>query len=129
MQYQVGKTGRVIVARFEDGDEIIQGLTDIVKKESIRAAVFYLVGGIKEGKIVVGPENDVLPPTPVWKMVNESHESVGVGTIFWDEKEPRIHFHGTYGKDLCTVISPEITCNILIYMIYYLILMTRRRYP
>jgi len=98
MQYQVGKTGRVIVARFEDGDEIIQGLTDIVKKESIRAAVFYLVGGIKEGKIVVGPENDVLPPTPVWKMVNESHESVGVGTIFWDEKEPRIHFHGTYGK-------------------------------
>lgn len=98
MKYQIGETGRVIVARFEDGDEIIQGLTDIVKKENIRSAVFYLVGGIKEGKIVVGPEKDVLPPTPVWKMVNESHESVGVGTIFWDEKEPRIHFHGTYGK-------------------------------
>jgi uncharacterized protein len=98
MKYQVGETGRVVVARFEDGDEIIQGLTDIAKKEDIRAAMFYLVGGIKEGKIVVGPEKDVLPPTPVWKALNESHESAGVGTIFWHGNEPRIHFHGVYGK-------------------------------
>jgi len=98
MEYQVGEAGRVVVARFEDGDEIIQGLTDIAKKEDIRAAMFYLVGGIKEGKIVVGPEKDVLPPTPVWKALNESHESTGVGTIFWYGNEPRIHFHGVYGK-------------------------------
>jgi len=98
MEYQVGEAGRVIVARFEDGDEIIQGLTDMAKKEDIRAAMFYLVGGIKEGKIVVGPEKDVLPPTPVWKALNESHESAGVGTIFWYGNEPRIHFHGVYGK-------------------------------
>jgi predicted DNA-binding protein with PD1-like motif len=98
MKYQVGKTGRVIIVRFEDGDEIIQGLTDIAKKEDIRAAVFYLVGGIKEGKIVVGPEKDVFPPTPVWKVLNESHESAGVGTIFWYGNEPKVHFHGVYGK-------------------------------
>jgi predicted DNA-binding protein with PD1-like motif len=98
MEYQVGEAGRVVVARFENGDEIIQGLTDIAKKEDIRAAMFYLVGGIKEGKFVVGPEKDVLPPTPVWKGLNESHESAGVGTIFWYGNEPRIHFHGVYGK-------------------------------
>jgi len=82
MKYQVGEMGRIVVARFEDGDEIIQGLSDIAKKEGLRAAVFYLVGGIKEGRIVVGPEKDVFPPTPVWKVLNESHESAGVGTIF-----------------------------------------------
>lgn len=98
MKYQVGEMGRIVVARFEDGDEIIQGLSDIAKKEDLRAAVFYLVGGIKEGRIVVGPEKDVFPPTPVWKVLNESHESAGVGTIFWYGNEPRIHFHGVYGK-------------------------------
>ena len=98
MKYQVGEMGRVVVARFEDGDEIIQGLSDIAKKEDLRAAVFYLVGGIKEGRIVVGPEKDVFPPTPVWKELSESHESAGVGTIFWYGNEPRIHFHGVYGK-------------------------------
>jgi predicted DNA-binding protein with PD1-like motif len=98
MKYQVGETGRIVVARFEDEDDIIQGLIDIAKTEEIRAAVFYLVGGIKEAKIVVGPEKDVLPPTPVWKALSESHESGGVGTIFWYGNEPRIHFHGMYGK-------------------------------
>lgn len=98
MKYQIGETGRIIVARFEDGDDILQGLTGIAKTEEIRAAVFYLVGGIREGKIVVGPQEDVLPPTPVWKKIDESHESAGVGTIFWYDDEPRIHFHGIYGK-------------------------------
>jgi predicted DNA-binding protein with PD1-like motif len=98
MKYQVGETGRVVVARFEDGDDILQGLIDIAKTENIRSAMFSLVGGIKEGKIVVGPKEDVLPPTPVWKLIDESHESGGVGTIFWYGDEPRIHFHGIYGK-------------------------------
>lgn len=98
MRYQVGEPGRVIVARFEDGDDIFDGLKSIARKENVRAAVFYLVGGIREGKIVVGPETDTLPPTPVWKTIDESHESAGVGTIFWYRDEPRIHFHGVYGK-------------------------------
>jgi predicted DNA-binding protein with PD1-like motif len=98
MRYQVGQPGKVVVARFEDGDEILAGLVDIVRREDIRAGVLYLVGGIREGKIVVGPEKDELPPTPVWRDLGESHESVGIGTVFWYGDEPRIHFHGAYGK-------------------------------
>ena len=98
MKYQVGRPGKVVVARFEDGDEILAGLVDIVRREDIRAGVLYLVGGIREGKIVVGPEKDELPPTPVWRDFGESHESVGIGTVFWYGDEPRIHFHGAYGK-------------------------------
>jgi predicted DNA-binding protein with PD1-like motif len=98
VKYQVGDVGRVIVARFEDGDDILTGLSDIASKESIRAAVFYLVGGIKESTIVVGPENDDPPPVPVWRELKESHETQGVGTIFRQGEEPKIHFHGAYGK-------------------------------
>jgi predicted DNA-binding protein with PD1-like motif len=46
----------------------------------------------------VGPEKDEFPPTPVWKKLEESHEVVGVGTIFWLEETPKIHFHGAFGK-------------------------------
>ncbi|MCX8021544.1 MAG: DUF296 domain-containing protein [Syntrophorhabdaceae bacterium] len=98
MDYQIGETGRVIVARFEDGDEILKGLKDVCIKEHIRAAVAYLIGGIKNGKIVVGPEKEELPPEPVWRFLEESHETLGIATIFWYGNEPRIHFHGTYGK-------------------------------
>ena len=83
MKYQVGKIGRVVVARFEDREDVLGNLGSIVKKEGISAASFYLVGGMREGKIVVGPEKDEIPPTPVWRELGESHEVVGFGTIFY----------------------------------------------
>ena len=98
MDYRIGEPGRIVVARFQDGDQILQGLGDIAKKENIRAAVFYLVGGMKGGRFVVGPEREEMPPVPVWRELNESHEIVGLGTIFWQGDEPKLHFHGAYAK-------------------------------
>lgn len=98
MKYQIGKVGRVVVARFEDREDVLGNLIDIAKKEVIKGAVFYLVGGMREGRIVVGPETEDLPPKPVWKELKESHEIVGIGTIFPQDGEPKIHFHGAFGK-------------------------------
>jgi len=98
MKYQTGETGRVVVARFDDGDNILHGLIEIAKKEGIKAGVVYLVGGMKRGRFVVGPDSEKMPPIPVWRELNESHEIVGLGTIFWERDEPKIHLHGTYAK-------------------------------
>lgn len=98
MKYQVGKPGRIIVARFEDREDVLANLADIVRKENIRAAAFYLVGGMREARIVVGPEEDVIPPVPVWRELGESHEVTGFGTIFYQGDEPKVHFHGAFGK-------------------------------
>ncbi|MEN8262589.1 MAG: DUF296 domain-containing protein [Nitrospirota bacterium] len=98
MKYQIGKPGRMIVAKFDDHDDVLGNLVDIAKKEDVKAGVFYLVGGMREGKIVVGPETDDLPPKPVWKELGESHEIIGIGTIFWQGDEPKIHFHAAFGK-------------------------------
>ena len=44
------------------------------------------------------------PPVPVWREFKESHEFLGIGTIFWHGDEPKIHCHGAYGKrDLAKV--------------------------
>ncbi|MHB8111185.1 MAG: PPC domain-containing DNA-binding protein [Syntrophorhabdaceae bacterium] len=99
MKYQVGEIGRVILARFEDGDAIISNLNEIVRKENIRGCIFYLLGGITEGRIVVGPANDdVRPPEPTWREIVDGHETLAIGTVFWHHDEPRVHIHGTYGK-------------------------------
>jgi predicted DNA-binding protein with PD1-like motif len=98
MKYQVGKTGRIIVARFEDREDVIGSLADIATKEKIRAAAFYLVGGMREARIVVGPESDVIPPVPLWRQLGESHEVTGFGTIFYQDDAPKVHFHGAFGK-------------------------------
>lgn len=98
MDYHIGTAGRIIVARFNDGDDIIGGLEEIARKENLRAACFSLVGGIKKGGYVVGPATEEMPPVPVWRDLNESHEATGFGTIFWHGDQPRVHFHGAYAK-------------------------------
>jgi len=98
MDYQVGKIGRIVIARFESNEEVLNNLASVVKKEAVKAGVLYLVGGMQKGRIVVGPEKDELPPVPVWREIDESNELFGVGTIFWEGDEPKIHFHGAFGK-------------------------------
>ena len=99
MKYQIGSMGRVAVARFDDGEDVLGGISELAKKENIRAGVVYLVGGMKGGSFVVGPETDgEMPPKPSWRKLTESHEVLAFGTIFWEGDEPRIHLHGAYGK-------------------------------
>ncbi|HZD60770.1 MAG TPA: DUF296 domain-containing protein [Anaerolineae bacterium] len=98
MNYQVGKVGRIIVARFDNNEDLLENIASIAKMEGIKAAVLYLVGGMQKGRIVAGPEGDELPPEPVWREINESNEVLGIGTIFWEEDKPKIHLHGAFGK-------------------------------
>jgi predicted DNA-binding protein with PD1-like motif len=98
MKYRVGRPGRIVVMRLEDHEDVIGNLVTVAKEENIRAAMVYLVGGMREGDIVVGPEKDEFPPAPVWKKLGESHEVVGFGTIFWQDETPKVHFHGAFGK-------------------------------
>lgn len=98
MKYRTGSAGRILVARFEDRDDILKGFEDIARKEDIRSGVIYLLGGIRNGRLVVGPEKDKIPPKPVWNELGESHEVVGMGTIFWHGDEPKVHLHGAFGK-------------------------------
>lgn len=98
MQYQTGKPGRIIVVRFSDGEDVLGGIVDLCRRENVRAACFNVVGGMKGGRFVVGPETEEMPPVPVWRELQESHEAVGFGTIFWNGEQPKVHFHGAYGK-------------------------------
>jgi predicted DNA-binding protein with PD1-like motif len=98
MKYTAGSIGRVFVAKFEDGDNILEELAQTARKENIKGAIFHLIGGIKQGNIVVGPEKESLPPVPIWRNIEESHELIGTGTIFWEGDDPKIHLHGAFGK-------------------------------
>ncbi len=98
MEYRVGSIGRVVVVRFGDGEDPLEGLREVVEKEGIDSAVFHILGGLRRGAFVVGPEEEKMPPRPVWRVLGESHEVFGFGTIFPEDGRPKIHFHGAYAK-------------------------------
>ncbi len=108
MDYRVGTIGKTIVIKLDDGDDVYKCVQDIARKENISAAMIIAVGGIRRGKVVVGPENTTGRPEPVFREFDDAREIVGTGTIFWDEEGPKMHIHMGFGrKDTVLVGCPR----------------------
>ncbi len=106
MHYAIGTAGRIVIARFAHEDDVLAGLTAIARQENIRAAVIHLVGGLCQGRYVVGPQDDsAMPPQPQWRQLAESHECLAVGSIFWDGDTPKVHLHAALGKGDATSVG------------------------
>jgi len=52
MQYTKGQIKRVILARLDDGDVLIDEVKGIAKKEKINAGVMVLIGALRKGHVV-----------------------------------------------------------------------------
>ncbi len=98
MEYRKGSVGRVFAVRFDEGDDFLQGMRELIKKEDIRFGWFHVIGGLRRAGVVTGPREPVMPPEPVWRQVDEARETLGAGSIAWDENdEPKIHLHAALG--------------------------------
>lgn len=98
MDYRSGTVGRVFAIRFDHGEDILSGLIDLIKKEDIANGWFQLIGGLREGDVVIGPREPVMPPDPVWRAFDDARETLGSGTVFRDENnEPKLHLHAALG--------------------------------
>ncbi len=97
MEYRSGSIGRVLTIRFDHGDDFLEGLREIVIKESIRDAWFQILGAVRHADVVIGPVEPVMPPSPLWTEVDEAREAVGTGSVYRDGEEPIIHLHAALG--------------------------------
>ncbi|MCD6388873.1 MAG: DNA-binding protein [Desulfobulbaceae bacterium] len=98
MEYKTGSTGRIFAVRFDDGDDFLEEMLRLIKNENIRFGWFHVIGGLRQADVVTGPKEPVMPPEPVWCEIEGARETLGTGSIAWDEKdEPKIHLHAALG--------------------------------
>lgn len=88
----------MILARFDDGDVLIDEVKELAKKEKISSGVMVFIGALKKGHVVTGPKKPKIPPKPHWESFKDAWEVVGLGTIFKGQKGPEVHIHGALGK-------------------------------
>ena len=98
MDYEVGRLGRVVVARGLDGEDIYAQIESIATRENIHAAAVVIVGGMRSGKVVVGPKDPEGPIVPQFAEFNDAREIVGAGTIFCAGDAPKLHLHAAIGR-------------------------------
>lgn len=105
MDYRSGQAGRVFSVRFDEGDDLLAGLEEVIRAENIRCGWFWVLGGLRRAEVVTGPKEPVMPPEPVWQRLETARETLGSGSIFWDEEAPKIHFHAALGHHGDTITA------------------------
>jgi predicted DNA-binding protein with PD1-like motif len=98
MRYKAGKVGRVVLARFDHGEQVVPALAGLCEKEEISSGWFFLFGAVQNGRLVTGPKDASLPPDPVWQEFTEPFEIVGMGSIAAGDGPPSIHLHSSLGR-------------------------------
>ncbi len=99
MEYKVGKAGRIIAARLFEGEDIYESIESIARKENIKAAAVLITGGFRKADVVVGPKQEKPRIIGNFKPFAGPGEVLGVGTIYRDDKQPKLHIHTAIGKE------------------------------
>lgn len=105
MEYQRGNLGRVFMIRFDHEEDILENLKDLVKKENVRTGWFQLLGGMRSGEVVTGPEAPTVPPVPVIQNIDQAQEVIATGSILWNDEDPVLHVHGGMGSKAGAMIG------------------------
>jgi len=99
MEYAVGRTGRIIAARLFEGEDLYESIEQIAVKEDVTSAAVLIIGGFRKANVVVGPEREAPEIVPRFMDFTGPGEVLGVGTIYRDDKGPKLHLHTAIGKD------------------------------
>jgi predicted DNA-binding protein with PD1-like motif len=107
MEYTTGAVGRCICIRLHEGDPVYKSIQDVAAKESVSAGVVFVIGGVKNGSVVVGPvDQNERPLRTIVEEFSDAREIAGVGTLFKNEEgELKLHLHASVGKGASPIVG------------------------
>ena len=100
MQYSEGQVGRVFTVRIDDGEDFLREIERFVAAMNIQNGTIQFLGAVRSAKIVTGPKEPVIPPSPRGEEILGGWELLGLATIYPGEDGPSIHLHTAAGKGI-----------------------------
>ncbi|KLK88165.1 DNA-binding protein [Methanoculleus sediminis] len=100
MQYSEGQVGRIFTVRIDDGEDFLREIQRFVTAMNIRCGTIQFLGAVRSAKIVTGPKEPVIPPSPRGEEIFGGWELLGFATIYPGEDGPSIHLHAAAGKGI-----------------------------
>ncbi len=117
MEYQIGRPGRIFAARLFEGEELYQCIESLAREQDIQRAAVFITGGLRRSNIVVGPTQEQPKIEPDYREFIGPGEVLGVGTLYPDDKGPKLHMHVGIGSAERVVVGcprPETTCFLIL---------------
>lgn len=103
MQYSQGHIGRVFTIRFDDGEDLLTELRRFVRAVDVQTGTIQLLGALREGQLVTGPKEPVIPPVPHHENIYGGWELLGFGTVYPGTEGSSIHLHTAAGKGMTSL--------------------------
>ena len=99
MQYSEGHLGRIFMIRIDDGEDLLHAIDRFVIAQKIKAGMLLFLGALREGNLVTGPEEPLIPPVPHFESFGGGWEIFGIGTIYLGSNgSPKVHYHASVGR-------------------------------
>jgi uncharacterized protein len=98
MHYSEGRLGRVFVLTIDDGEDFLAVTHEFIRNKAVQTGTILFLGALRQGRMVTGPEELVIPPEPHKVMFEGGWEMVGLGTIYPGDAGPAIHYHASVGR-------------------------------
>ncbi len=101
------KIGRVIVGKILPGEDLINAVTEIIKKHEIKSGLINIIGALKQ--FTIGYFN-LHTKQYNFKTFNEDVELIScMGNVAYKDGEPMIHLHVTIGKDDFSILAGHLS--------------------
>jgi predicted DNA-binding protein with PD1-like motif len=100
MQYSEGKVGRVFTVRIDDGKDFLQEIQQFVTSMGIQCGTIQFLGAVRSARLVTGPKEPVIPPSPHREEILGGWELLGFATIYPGDEAPSIHLHTAAGRGM-----------------------------
>ncbi len=97
--------GRIFVARLEEGERLPGAIEKLAGDKEIRSAIVLLLGGAKDGKLVVGPSKRKKQQSVLTQSFAGGHEILGIGTSFAGVHGPELHLHAAAGRGRSVLVG------------------------
>lgn len=99
MQYSEGHLGRIFMIRVDDGEDLLTAMDHFIITHKIYTGMILFLGALREGKLVTGPEEPLIPPVKHYEPFGGGWEIFGVGTIYrGGDGKPNVHYHASVGR-------------------------------
>ena len=98
MQYSESSVGRIFNLRIDDGEDLIAAIQDVAAREQVDSALVLLLGALRKGSVITGPEQPVIPPVPHPQPFDGGWEVIGIGSLHPGTEGPHLHLHTALGR-------------------------------
>ena len=99
MQVHEGHVGRVFALKLEEGDHLIAALARLAEERRIRTALVLFQGATGDAQMVLGFRAYSPVAHDFDRIASSEHrEVIGVGSITWADRKPKVHLHAGTGR-------------------------------